>query len=112
MDGTHETDAAASAIGPRGGSTHEEGNRAEERSSEVEMSITRLCKRLSQGSLLTKERLSPRQQMGCPVSWMTNRADMTMTMTHSEKSVHQPLEAWPYRRERRGHDPAKKVCYN
>ena len=33
---------------------------------------------------------------------------MTMTMTHSEKPVQQSLEAWPYRRERRGHDPAKK----
>ena len=35
-------------------------------------------------------------------------ATMTMTMTHSEKSNQQSLEAWPYRRERRGHDPAKK----
>ena len=33
---------------------------------------------------------------------------MTMTMTHSDKSVQQSLEAWPYKRERRGHDPAKK----
>ena len=33
---------------------------------------------------------------------------MTMTMTHSEKSVQQLLEAWPYRHERRGHNPAKK----
>ena len=30
-----------------------------------------------------------------------------MTMTHSQKSVQQMLVAWPYRRERRGHDPAK-----
>ena len=33
---------------------------------------------------------------------------ITMTMTHSEKSVQQSLESWPYKRERRGHDPAKK----
>ena len=33
---------------------------------------------------------------------------MTMTMTHSEKSIQQPLVAWPYRRDRRGHDSAKK----
>ena len=33
---------------------------------------------------------------------------MTMTMTHSEKSVEQPSEAWPYKRELKGHDPAKK----
>ena len=33
---------------------------------------------------------------------------LTMTMTHSEKSVEQSLEAWPYRRERRVDDPAKK----
>ena len=36
------------------------------------------------------------------------RCPMTMTMTHSEKSVQQSLEAWPYRHERRGHDPTKK----
>ena len=29
-------------------------------------------------------------------------------MTHSKKSIQQSLVAWPYRRERRGHDPAKK----
>ena len=33
---------------------------------------------------------------------------MTMAMTHSEQTVQQSLEAWPYRRERRGRDPAKK----
>ena len=33
---------------------------------------------------------------------------MTMTMTHSEKSIQQTSVAWPYRRERRGRDPAKK----
>ena len=33
---------------------------------------------------------------------------MTMTMTHSEKSVQQLLEAWSYRHERRSHDPEKK----
>ena len=33
---------------------------------------------------------------------------MTMTMTHSEKSIQQSLEGWPYRDERRGHDPANK----
>ena len=33
---------------------------------------------------------------------------MPMTMTHSEKSVQQSLEAWPYRHKRRGRDPAKK----
>ena len=33
-------------------------------------------------------------------------------MTHSEKSVQQSLEAWPYRRERRGHDSAKKKSVN
>ena len=41
------------------------------------------------------------------------RLTMTMTMTHSEKSNQQSLVAWPYRRERRGHDPAcavGKVC--
>ena len=37
-----------------------------------------------------------------------NRPSMTMTMTHSHKSVQQLLEAWPYRLEWRGHDPAKK----
>ena len=31
-----------------------------------------------------------------------------MTVTHSEKSVQQTFVAWPYRRERRGHDFAKK----
>ena len=33
---------------------------------------------------------------------------MTMTMTHSEKSGQQLLEAWPQRLESSGHDPAKK----
>ena len=32
----------------------------------------------------------------------------TMTMTHSEKSIKLSLVAWPYRQERRGHDPTKK----
>ena len=35
-------------------------------------------------------------------------AAITMTMTHSEKSVQQPSEAWPYRHERRRHDTTKK----
>ena len=33
---------------------------------------------------------------------------MTMTMRHSKKSTPQSLVAWPHRRERGGHDPAKK----
>ena len=33
---------------------------------------------------------------------------LTMTMTHLKKSIQQLLVAWPNRRERRGHDPAKK----
>ena len=33
---------------------------------------------------------------------------MTMTMTHSKKSIQQSSVAWPYRRERRGQDPAKR----
>ena len=33
---------------------------------------------------------------------------MTVTVTHSKKSIQQSLVAWPYRCERRGHDPAKK----
>ena len=33
---------------------------------------------------------------------------MTMTMTHSEKSIQQTLVAWRNKRERRSHDPAKK----
>ena len=37
---------------------------------------------------------------------------MTMTMTHSEKSVQQLSEAWPYRHERRVMTPRKKLCYN
>ena len=32
---------------------------------------------------------------------------MTITMTHSKKSIQQSLVAWPYRRERRGHDPTR-----
>ena len=32
----------------------------------------------------------------------------TLTLTHSEKSIQQMLVAWPYRRERRGHDPREK----
>ena len=31
-----------------------------------------------------------------------------MTMTNSEKSNHLSIEAWPYRRECRGHNPVKK----
>ena len=31
-----------------------------------------------------------------------------MMMMNSKKSVQQSLEAWPYRRECRGHNPAKK----
>ena len=34
---------------------------------------------------------------------------MTMTMTMTLREVqHLSMEAWPYRRECRGHDPAKK----
>ena len=29
---------------------------------------------------------------------------------HSKKSVQQLIEAWPYKRECRGHNPAKKIC--
>ena len=35
---------------------------------------------------------------------------MTMTMTHSKRSIRQSLVAWPHRRERRGHDPVITVC--
>ena len=36
------------------------------------------------------------------------RGPLTLTLTHSEKSVQQSSEAWRYRHERRGHDPTKK----
>ena len=36
------------------------------------------------------------------------REEMTMTMKHSEKPDIRQMKAWPYRQERRGHDPAKK----
>ena len=37
---------------------------------------------------------------------------MTMTMTMTLREVQHPsMKAWPYRRECRGHDPAKKICY-
>ena len=36
---------------------------------------------------------------------------MTMTMTHSEKSLIYQMKAWPYRQECRGHGPAKKNLF-
>ena len=48
--------------------------------------------------------------LGCNAEAVARRETMTMsmTMTHSEKSAQQSLEAWPHRQERRGHDPVKK----
>ena len=40
----------------------------------------------------------------------THGLSMTMTMTLKEVQ-HLSMEAWPYRRECRGHDPAKKNLF-
>ena len=39
---------------------------------------------------------------------LLQRMTMTMTMTHSEKSLIYQMKAWPYRQECRGHGPTKK----
>ena len=43
-----------------------------------------------------------------PRSVFFQNSGMTMTMTHSEKSSQCLSAAWPYRRERRGHDTTKE----
>ena len=43
------------------------------------------------------------------IAVLTTPMTMTMTMTHSKKFIQQSLVAWPYRRERRGHDPTKSL---
>ena len=40
--------------------------------------------------------------------WKKDDNDMTMTMTHSEKSRINQMRAWPYRQECRDHGPSKK----
>ena len=64
----------------------------------------------SPSSGLPKKKL-PTSQEPHKTSLRSGMSTMTMTMTMTLEVQHLSMKAWPYKRECRGHDPAKKrIC--